>query len=111
MCFHCAVSLHILTFYLTMTENHRKQRGLGEGWEQKGREIFTTIVAWIKFWHVRKELHMMLNYIFKINSYYFFWGGGCTGVFIQWVARREEENLEKNLVSITSKMHPFYWNC
>lgn len=109
MCFHCAVSLHILTFYLTMTQNHRKHPSFGEGREQKGTEIFTTVAAWMKFLHVRKELHMMLNYICKTASYYF--SGGFIGMFIQWIATGQEGNLEKPLVSFISITCRFYCNC
>ena len=87
------MSLHILTFYLTMTQNHRKHPRFRERREQKGREIFTMIAAWMKLWYVRKELHMMLNDIFKINSYYFSWV-----LFRKWLAGEGEGDLGKPLL-------------
>lgn len=59
----CCVITHI-DILLTMTQNHRKHPRFGEGREQKGREIFTTVAAWMKYWCIRKELHMILNVIF-----------------------------------------------
>lgn len=59
----CCVITHI-DILLTMTQNHRKHPRFGGGREQKGREIFTTVAAWMKYWCIRKELHMMSNVIF-----------------------------------------------
>lgn len=108
MCFHCAVSLHILTFYLTMTPNHRKHPRFGEGREQRGEKYLPQLQLEWNF-DIRKELHMMLNDIFQTYSYYFLWI--LLGTFRECLAREEEGNLEKRPFSFISKMGRFYFKC